>query len=173
MLYAAGGEFSLVGGKWFDGYSSPEPGCKPCPSKDATIVVCEGNTVKSQAGYYAYFIEEESRRTDRYAAVAFARCPNQEACKKEGIISSPCADSLAACNSDTGGKCAEGYTGTNMHTHQACYFTTGVCRDALRTVQNWLVLRKAGVSTVDHAHITTCVHRALSSAKLVRMRLYR
>ena len=119
MLCAAGGEFSLVGGKWIDGVQSPEPGCKPCPSKDATVVVCEGNTVKSQSGYYAYFIEEQSRRgrTDPYTALALAQCPNLRACKNEGIVNSPCADSLVACNSDdSGGKCAEGYSGTNTHT---------------------------------------------------------
>ena len=123
MLCAAGGEYSLVGGKWLDGVSSPEPGCKPCPSKDATVVVCEGNAVRSQPGYYSYFIEEQSRRTGPYVALAFAQCPNLRACKNVGDVNSTCTeDSLSACNSVTGGKCAEGYTGTNTHTHQACCF---------------------------------------------------
>ena len=116
MLCAAGGEYSLVGGKWRDGVSSPEPGCKPCPEMDAAVVVCEGNTLTSQPGYYAYFIEEQSRRTDPYAALALAQCPNLRACKNKGVVNSTCANLLSACNSDTGGKCAEGYTGTNAHT---------------------------------------------------------
>ena len=154
MLCAAGGEYSLVGGKWLDGVSSPEPGCMLCPSKDATIVVCEGNAVRSQPGYYAYFIEEQSRRTGPYAALALARCPNPKACKNVGIINSPCTeDSLATCNAMTtcnavaDCKCAEGYTGTNTHTHQVCCFNSCVRFSGLLCAQcagDWFASRMVG-----------------------------
>ena len=54
---------------------------------------------------------------------------------EEENVNSTCANLLSACNTNTGGKCAEGYTGTNTHTHRACYFNSCLCRDALCTMR--------------------------------------
>ena len=124
---AAGGEFGLSNGDWFDSVRSQV--CKSCPilpsqnTTDPALVICEGNTVKSQPGYYSYFLEEPYP----YAELALAQCPNLRACKNEGFVNSTCANSLSVCNGNSNldktvlGKCAEGYTGTNMHAHQAYY----------------------------------------------------
>ena len=109
MPCAAGGQFSLAGGKWLDGEQSLE--CKPCPQSDPAVVICEGNRVTSQPGYYAYFVEEQSRRGAIQTGVAVTACPNRAACKYSGQLDSVCESSLSVCNSNINGKCAEGYQG--------------------------------------------------------------
>lgn len=105
----AGGEFSLAGGQWLDAVSLTV--CEPCPELDPAVVYCEGTSVKTQPGHYAYFISEEPRRAGGRTTLAVADCPNQEACKYEGLVDAVCETSLAACNANSSGKCAQGYTG--------------------------------------------------------------
>ena len=116
IRFAAGGQFSLAGGMWLDGVQSPE--CKPCPQSDPSVVICEGNSVTSQPGHYAYFIEEQSRRGS-HTAVAVTACPNRAACKYLGQFNSVCESSLSVCNNggNTSGKCAEGYHGDDTFAH--------------------------------------------------------
>ena len=52
--------------------------CTSCPQLDPSVVVCEGNRVISQPGYYSYFISEQARRSGNYTTVAVAACPNSK-----------------------------------------------------------------------------------------------
>ena len=114
---AAGGKFSLSGGQWVDAVRSPV--CETCPQLDPSVVVCEGNSVVSQPGYYSYFVSEQTRRSGSYTEVAVAECPNREACRYTGLIDFVCETSLSACNSNAGAKCKEGSTGAHICAHTA------------------------------------------------------
>ena len=169
MRCLAGGMFSIAGGQWLDGLRSPV--CNACPSPDPSVAICEGKTVKSQPGYFSHYTSTGlSRRSDDNAAIAVTKCPNQQACKHVGLIDSVCETSVSICNSNTSTKCDAGYTGI-LRPPQAPAIDHVHSRSALCTVRQWLVLRKAGAFAIDHDVFTMCVHRALSSVKLVRMHL--
>ena len=108
MRCLAGGMFSIVGGQWIDGLRSPL--CNACPSLDPSVAICEGKTVKSQPGYFSHYTSTGlSRRTDDNAAIAVTKCPNQQACKRVGLMNSVASD-------DPSTKCDTGYTGILLHT---------------------------------------------------------
>ena len=85
------------------------PVCEACPSLDPSVVVCEGETVKSQPGYFSHTSTGSSRRADSYAAIAVTKCPNQQACKRVGLMNLVASD-------DPSTKCDIGYTGILLHT---------------------------------------------------------
>ena len=149
MRCLAGGMFSIVGGQWLDGLRSPV--CNACPSPDPSVAICEGKTVKSQPGYFSHYTSTGlSRRSDDNAAIAVTKCPNQQACKHVGLIDSVCETSVSICNNKTSTTCDTGYTGI-LRPPQAPAIHHVRSRSALCRVRQWLVLRKAGVLTIDHA----------------------
>ena len=174
---AAGGEFGLSNGDWFDSVRSQV--CKSCPilpsqnTTDPALVICEGNTVKSQPGYYSYFLEEPYP----YAELALAQCPNLRACKNEGFVNSTCANSLSVCNGNSNldktvlGKCAVA-TLVPICTHTRHTTSTSVLQGC--SVHSATMVGSQESWCVHHRScnaLTICVPRALLSAKLVQMHL--
>ena len=171
MRCLAGGQFSVVAGEWLDGIRSPV--CQVCPSLDPSVAICEGKTVKSQPGYFSHYSSTTgSRRTDNNAAIAVTKCPNQQACKHVGLIDSVCGRSVAMCNDNTSTKCDTGYTGIPLHATSHQELITWVpgllCAECDSGWFSGKLVRSPSIMCV----VTMCVHRALSSAKLVRMQLY-
>ena len=116
VCHDVGGTFSFAGGEWIDGKRSPI--CEACPQLDPSVVVCEGDSVKSQPGYSAQYSSERSRRASRYTVVTLHECPNRAACKYEGLLDSVCNATLPVCNArGDGGTCDEGYTGAATPPH--------------------------------------------------------
>ena len=111
------------------------PVCEACPQLDPSIAICEGNTVISQPGYYAYFYSEAdgsaTRRADDFISVAVHQCPNKEACKRPGLLDYVCNTSLRLCNSDSDEdsfkKCDEGYTGSSTVDYTSRLHAASLC----------------------------------------------
>ena len=164
MRCLAGGMFNVVGGQWLDSQRSPV--CNACPSPDPSFAICEGKTVKSQPGYFSHYTSTGfSRRSDDNTAIAVTKCPNQQACKHVGLIDSVCETSVSICNEATPGgkstKCDAGYTGI-LRPPQAPAIDPVRSRSALCRVRQWLVLRKTGAFTIDHARAHhVCAQSAL------------
>jgi len=124
------GTYSIVVGRWQDNSTNA---CKPCPSADPAVVVCNENKAVSQPGYFSVYAVGP-RRTEGYNTVKVhspvalndrvcgqvVECPNSNACKYTGLIDAACNTLLEACNNNitlTDLKCDEGYTGVSAHTN--------------------------------------------------------
>ena len=109
------------------------PVCEACPQLDPSVAICEGNTVSSQPGYFAYFVSEAdgsaTRRADSFITVAVHRCPNREACKRPGLLDYVCNTSLHVCNTHEGSfeKCDEGYTGSRTVAYTSRLHAANLC----------------------------------------------